>query len=101
MDLVAFPPVCLPSPGQSFEGSDGIIAGENLTRSPYMTQPTSRQSCLIGSLVGWGLTESSFTSDGLKEVEVQPFLTFPFFWSIFSPRNLESPSKGKLWPFSF
>ena len=39
MDLVAFPPVCLPSPGQSFEGSDGIIAGENITRSS-ITQPT-------------------------------------------------------------
>ena len=30
MDLVAFPPVCLPSPGESFEGSDGTIA------HPYM-----------------------------------------------------------------
>ena len=63
-----------------------------------MTQPSSCQSCLIGSLVGWGMTESNFTSDGLKEVEVQPFLTFSFFWRIFTP---SSSSKGKLWPFSF
>ena len=39
MDLVAFPPVCLPSPGESFEGSDGTIAGENLTRSPTWLNP--------------------------------------------------------------
>ena len=29
VDLLAFPPVCLPSLGQSFAGSDGIVAGEN------------------------------------------------------------------------
>ena len=39
MDLADFPPVCLPSPGQSFEGSDGTIAGENLTRSPASQVP--------------------------------------------------------------
>ena len=39
MDLVAFPPVCLPSPEQSFEGSDGMIAGENITRFPTWLNP--------------------------------------------------------------
>ena len=39
MDLVALPPVCLPSPEQSFEGSDGMIAGENITRSPTWLNP--------------------------------------------------------------
>ena len=28
MDLLAFPPVCLPTLGQSFSGLDGIVAGE-------------------------------------------------------------------------
>ena len=109
-------PPCMPAlPWTELRGIRWNNCRWKLNQVPYMAQstyiwewigkrnlwkPWSLQSCLdIGSLVGWGLTESNFTSDGLKEVEVQPFLTFPFFWSIFSPRNLESPSKGKLWPF--
>merc|ERR1719458_169074 len=45
VNLLDFPPVCLPSTGQSFAGLDGKVAG-------------------------WGSTEASFTSDDLKEVEV-------------------------------
>ena len=28
VDLFAFPPICLPSQGQTFSGSDGVVAGE-------------------------------------------------------------------------
>ena len=28
VDLFTFPPVCLPSQGQTFSGSDGVVAGD-------------------------------------------------------------------------
>ena len=75
MDLLVFPPVCLPLLGQSFGGLDGKVAGE----ITYFT-------CLIDSWAGWGLTETNFTSDALKEVEVALFnlwskLCFHKIWS--------------------
>ena len=69
VDLSAFPPVCLPSLGQSFAGLDGIVAGE-IHVPAYSIYCLS---CSTGLLTGWGLTETNFTSDSLKEVEVGRF----------------------------
>ena len=44
VDLLAFPPVCLPSHGQSFAGSDGIVAGEN------HIQVETLLNCVLGRL---------------------------------------------------
>ena len=44
VDLLAFPPVCLPSLGQSFAGSDGIVAGEN------HIQVETLLNCVLGRL---------------------------------------------------
>ena len=39
MDLFAFPPICLPSLGQSFDGLDGIVAGEISFMPCQLLQP--------------------------------------------------------------
>ena len=44
VDLLDFPPVCLPSLGQSFAGSDGIVAGEN------HIQVETLLNCVLGRL---------------------------------------------------
>ena len=44
--------------------------------------------CLIVSLVGWGLTETDFTSDALKEIKVGSFIFF-FYLGIPMQRILE------------
>ena len=45
VDLLAFPPVCLPSLGQSFAGSDGIVAGEE-----NHIQVETLLNCVLGRL---------------------------------------------------
>ena len=107
VDLLSFPPVCLPSLNQSFSGLDGIVAGENLLlwSTFVLVSQTSENHLLtlpchgiIVSLLGWGLTETNFTSDTLKEIEVGSFLLFCFsFGTYFSrvPRK-----KEKAWPSS-
>ena len=69
VDLSAFPPVCLPALGQSFAGLDGVVAGE-----VHVPAYIFCLSCFNGFLAGWGLTETNFSSDSLKEVEVGGFL---------------------------
>ena len=70
VDLSAFPPVCLPALGQSFAGLDGVVAGEvHVLVVAYIVC----LSCFHGFLAGWGLTETNFSSDSLKEVEVGGF----------------------------
>ena len=44
VDLLAFPPVCLPSLDQSFAGSDGIVAGED------HIQVETLLNCVLGRL---------------------------------------------------
>ena len=76
MDLLAFPPVCLPLLGQRFGGLDGKVAGD--------------LACLIDAWPGWGLTETNFTSDALKEVEVALF----HLWS----KLEQSLGSHRIWP---
>ena len=80
MDLLAFPPVCLPLLGQSFGGLDGKVAGE--------VQPITYFTCLMDSWAGWGLTETNFTSDALKEVEVALFCAFIEFGHTVPPPRI-------------
>ena len=46
--------------------------------------------CLIVSLVGWGLTETDFTSDTLKEIEVRYFIFFfcGIYWNTFKAKTI-------------
>ena len=68
VDLLAFPPVCLPSQGQSFGGElEGKVAGLlSICCLKYMSHPF---------WTGWGVTKEGgkFNSDSLKEVQVELF----------------------------
>ena len=79
VDLLAFPPVCLPSLGQSFAGSDGIVAGEE-----NHIQVETLLNCVL--VLGWGLTETDFTSDALKEIKVGSFIFFLLSWNTFAAK---------------
>ena len=64
VDLLTFPPACLPSHGQSFGGElEGTVAGE------FANCPTANENQCFK---GWGVTKEGgyYTSDNLKVVQV-------------------------------
>ena len=65
VDLLTFSPVCLPSEGDNFDGSDGVVAGSQFLFAGFF--------CIFSFLKGWGLAEpyGNFSSEVLHDVKVR------------------------------
>ena len=86
MDLLTFPPVCLPSEGDNFDGSDGVVAGLQFRFAVFF--------CIVSFLKGWGLSEpyGSFSSEVLHDVKVKISSNVNFLYKFFL---LTDPNRWK------
>ena len=94
VDLFTFPPVCLPSQGQTFSGTDGVVAGELFV---FLRQTSQIYDWVCESLTGWGLadTEAYFYSDVLQEAEVAFPGSFLSYLPILGPNHRKGRLQGE------